>query len=188
MGASASAPTPPSIKAKRDTYNQLKTGSIKTLDQDKLTRISLLLGIFKALNNLYFEELEFADTWVTALNNNPIFGGKSPLIYMVQGGLPAIILVRQLLERSNRPDGPGPIVEELVVEALVVFAPDTEPDRGEDVIHDRCNVSKRGVKEGRQEESTPSGKPLNAMLKAFVFMYKRLAVNRKVVSSNREFR
>ena len=81
-----------------DVYNQLKTGSIKTLDQDKLTRISLLLGIFKALNNLYFEELEFADTWVTALNNNAIFGGKSPLIYMVQGGLPAIILVRQLLE------------------------------------------------------------------------------------------
>ncbi|RPJ81203.1 MAG: DUF2384 domain-containing protein, partial [Acidobacteria bacterium] len=31
-------------------FYQLKRGSKKSLDQDKLTRISLLLGIFKALN------------------------------------------------------------------------------------------------------------------------------------------
>src|SRR5690349_9224459 len=34
-------------------FYELKKGRKKTLDQDKLTRISLLLGIFKALNFLY---------------------------------------------------------------------------------------------------------------------------------------
>src|ERR1700756_1586831 len=34
-------------------YYQLKRGQKKVLDQDKLTRISLLIGTFKALNILY---------------------------------------------------------------------------------------------------------------------------------------
>jgi len=41
----------------------------KTLDQDKLTRVSLLLGIFKALNILYSRRL--ADSWVNLANSNP---------------------------------------------------------------------------------------------------------------------
>jgi len=43
-------------------FYQLKSGQKKTLDQDKLTRISLLLGIFKALHVLYSQKL--ADAWV----------------------------------------------------------------------------------------------------------------------------
>ncbi len=34
-------------------FYQLKQGQKNTLDQDKLTRISLLVGIFRALNVLY---------------------------------------------------------------------------------------------------------------------------------------
>src|SRR5262245_37342522 len=77
-------------------FYQLKRGQKKTLDQDKLTRISLLLGIFKALNILYSRKL--ADSWVTLANSNPMFHGEPPLVYMVKGGVPALVRVRQLLD------------------------------------------------------------------------------------------
>jgi hypothetical protein len=77
-------------------FYQLKRGGRKTLDQDRLTRISLLLGIFKALNILYSQKL--ADAWVTRPNSNPMFAGEPPLAYMVRGGVPALMRVRQLLD------------------------------------------------------------------------------------------
>jgi hypothetical protein len=77
-------------------YYQLKRGQKKTLDQDKLTRISLLLGIFKALNILYSRKL--ADAWITLANSNPMFIGEPPLTYLIRGGVPALMRVRQLLD------------------------------------------------------------------------------------------
>jgi hypothetical protein len=77
-------------------YYQLKKSPRKTLDQDKLTRISLLLGIFRALNVLYRQKL--ADSWVHLPNVNPMFQGEAPLEYMIKGGVPALIRVRQLLD------------------------------------------------------------------------------------------
>ena len=77
-------------------YYELKKRGSKALDQDRLTRISLLTGIFKALNILYSKRL--ADRWVQLPNANPIFAGKPPLAYMIRGGLPAILRVRQLLD------------------------------------------------------------------------------------------
>ena len=77
-------------------YYQLKQGQNKTLDQDKLTRISLLVGTFTALNILYSRKL--ADAWVNLPNSNPMFGGEMPLAYMTKGGVPALMRVRQLLD------------------------------------------------------------------------------------------
>ena len=77
-------------------FYQLKSGHKKTLDQDKLTRISLLLGIFKALNILYSRKL--ADAWVNLPNSNPMFEGEAPLRYVIKGGVPALVRVRQLLD------------------------------------------------------------------------------------------
>jgi len=77
-------------------FYQLKRGHKKTLDQDKLTRISLLLGIFKALNILYSRKL--ADAWVNLPNSNPMFEGEAPLSYVIKGGVPALVRVRQLLD------------------------------------------------------------------------------------------
>jgi Protein of unknown function (DUF2384) len=77
-------------------FYQLKRGDRKALDQDKLTRISLLLGIFRALNILYSRRL--ADAWVTLPNTNPMFQGEPPLTYMIRGGVPAFVRVRQLLD------------------------------------------------------------------------------------------
>ena len=76
-------------------YELKKTGS-RTLDQDRLTRISLLTGIFKALNILYRKKL--ADRWVQLPNSNPMFGGEMPLAYMIKGGVPAMLRVRHLLD------------------------------------------------------------------------------------------
>lgn len=77
-------------------FYQLKRGRKKTLDQDKLTRISLLLGIFKSLNILYSRKL--ADAWVNLPNSNPMFEGEAPLSYLIKGGIPALVRVRQLLD------------------------------------------------------------------------------------------
>jgi hypothetical protein len=77
-------------------YYQLKRGEKKTLDQDKLTRISLLVGIFKALNILYSRKL--ADAWIGLPNSNPMFEGQPPLAYVMKGGIPALLRVRQLLD------------------------------------------------------------------------------------------
>ncbi len=84
------------LKRSAGKASNAKTLDLKTLDQDKLTRVSLLVGIFKALNILYGTRL--ADAWVQLPNTNPIFGGKTPLAYMLKGGVPSMLRVRQLLD------------------------------------------------------------------------------------------
>jgi len=68
----------------------------RVLEVDRLTRISYLLGIYKALHILYGDKL--ADSWMRLPNRNAIFGGKTPLAYLQEGGLPAMQAVRQLLD------------------------------------------------------------------------------------------
>jgi hypothetical protein len=87
----------------RQLLGGMSTGSFyalkkepRTLDQDTLTRISLLIGIFKALNILYSPKL--ADAWITLANSNPIFRGLTPVAYMIQRGQPGMLSVRQLLD------------------------------------------------------------------------------------------
>ena len=77
-------------------YYELKRAPDRVLDVDRLTRVSLLIGIFKALNILHSEAL--ADRWVHLPNTNRIFGGATPLAYMLRGGLPALLTVRRLLD------------------------------------------------------------------------------------------
>ncbi len=77
-------------------FYELKRRAHGTLDQDRLTRISILAGIFKALNILYSKKL--ADHWMQLPNENPMFEGESPLAYMIKGGQPAMLRVRQLLD------------------------------------------------------------------------------------------
>lgn len=77
-------------------FYELKRKARSSLDQDRLTRISVLTGIFKALNILYSKKL--ADRWIQLPNENPMFEGETPLTYIVKGGLPAMLRVRQLLD------------------------------------------------------------------------------------------
>jgi hypothetical protein len=77
-------------------YYELKRHPERTLDVDRLTRMSLLIGIFKALHILHSGEL--ADRWVHLPNSGAIFSGATPLAYMLRGGLPALVTVRRLLD------------------------------------------------------------------------------------------
>ena len=77
-------------------YYALKKGSDRALDEDKLRRISYLIGIFKALNILHGEAL--ADRWMQLPNRNRIFGGTAPLEYLLRGGMPAFATVLRLLD------------------------------------------------------------------------------------------
>src|SRR5580658_9800976 len=67
----------------RSTLYKLKTAA-GTLKQDELTRISYVVGIYKALHILLPDEM--ADQWMTRPNDNPLFRGVTPLNYAVREG------------------------------------------------------------------------------------------------------
>ena len=77
-------------------FYEMKRNPDRVLDVDRLTRVSYLIGIFKALRILHSETL--ADEWVHLPNDNPLFAGETPLAYMMRGGLPAMQQVRRLLD------------------------------------------------------------------------------------------
>ena len=77
-------------------FYEMKRNPDRTLDADRLTRISYLIGIFKALGILHSTAL--ADAWIQLPNTNPLFAGLTPLAYMIGGGLPAMQNVRRLLD------------------------------------------------------------------------------------------
>ena len=77
-------------------YYELKKNRKGLLSQDELTRISLLIGIFKALNILFSPKL--ANQWASRPNSNAMFNNVAPLQVLVRGGVPAMIGVRRLLD------------------------------------------------------------------------------------------
>ena len=77
-------------------FYEMKKNPNRVLDADRLMRVSFLVGIFKALHILHDRSL--ADEWVRIANRNPVFGGQTPLAYMIRGGLPALQTVRRLLD------------------------------------------------------------------------------------------
>jgi len=81
----------------RSTLFAWKKDPATTLPYDTLTRLSLLIGIFKALHILYPDDA-FADGWVKMRNANPLFGNRTPLDVMVEGDVEAIYAVRRLLD------------------------------------------------------------------------------------------
>jgi hypothetical protein len=79
------------------TYHAWKTRPKgKHLDQDTLTRISLVIGIHKALN-IYFGQ-PWADRWITLGNRGPLFSGQAPIDYMLRQGQPGMADVRRMLD------------------------------------------------------------------------------------------
>jgi Protein of unknown function (DUF2384) len=77
-------------------YYEWKKNPSRVLEVDRVTRVSYLVGIYKALHILYGDKL--ADEWINLPNTNPIFGGTTPLAYMLAGGLVAMQTVRKLLD------------------------------------------------------------------------------------------
>ena len=82
----------------RSSVYKLKTAA-GTLRQDELTRISYLIGIYKALHILLPEEL--ADRWMTLPNDHLLFHGQAPIDYLVHAGIPGFQQVRSLLDAAR---------------------------------------------------------------------------------------
>ena len=77
-------------------FYEWKKNPDRVLEVDRITRISYLIGIYKALHILYGDKL--ADEWLGLPNRNAIFAGRTPLAYMLGGGLLAMQTVRKLLD------------------------------------------------------------------------------------------
>ena len=82
----------------RSTMYKLKSAA-GTLRQDELTRISCVVGIYKALHILLPDAL--ADRWITQPNDNLLFRGQAPIDYMVRAGIPGLQRVRSFLDAER---------------------------------------------------------------------------------------
>ncbi len=79
------------------TWGRMKAGAFTgRLDVDKLTRASLIVGIFKALRLLFNRAM--VTNWPTARNTGPIFQGRTPVDFMIEGGIPAMLRTRRYLD------------------------------------------------------------------------------------------
>ena len=67
------------------------------LGRDTLERLSLLLGIYKALQIL-LPQPAAADTWIKRPNSAPPFGGRRALDRMLAGNISDLVAVRQYLD------------------------------------------------------------------------------------------
>jgi len=79
------------------TWNRMKSGQFRgTLDRDKLMRASLIVGIFKGLRLLFNGPLEHG--WPRANNAGPLYQGRTPVDFMIEGGIPAMMRVRDHID------------------------------------------------------------------------------------------
>src|SRR5687767_8656242 len=79
------------------TFHKYKSGDAGVLSFDTLTRISLVLGIYKALHILY-PEPAFADRWMRMPNSHATFGGVTPLELVSDAGIDGLFQIRRLLD------------------------------------------------------------------------------------------
>lgn len=82
----------------RSTMYKLRTAA-GMLRQDELTRISYVVGIYKALHILLPEE--WANRWMTQPNDNILFGGQAPIEFVIRNGIPGLEQVRSLLDAAR---------------------------------------------------------------------------------------
>ncbi len=79
------------------TWGRMKAGTFKgVLDQDKVTRASLLIGLYKGLRLLFNGPLTYG--WPKTANTGPGFNGKNPVQIMCEGGIPAMMKMRQHID------------------------------------------------------------------------------------------
>jgi hypothetical protein len=79
------------------TFHKYKSGDAGVLSFDTLTRVSLALGIYKALQVIYAEPA-FADRWIRMPNANALFGGRTPIAFLADSGIDGLFQVRRLLD------------------------------------------------------------------------------------------
>lgn len=82
------------------TYRRWKRNPDVTLDIGQMERLSLLLGIYSALEIL-LPRKDVAHRWIKMPNNNPLFGGRAPLERMLGGLTQDLLLVRRYLDAER---------------------------------------------------------------------------------------
>jgi hypothetical protein len=70
----------------------------ESLEQDTLVRVSLVIGIYTALNICFSLEQQLADRWITRQNDGLMFSGRTPIEHMLREGLPGMFDVRGMLD------------------------------------------------------------------------------------------
>lgn len=79
------------------TWSRMKAGTFRgALDHDKLTRASLIVGLYKGLRLLFNGPLTFG--WPKTANKGPGFSGRTPVQVMIEGGIPAMLAVRRHID------------------------------------------------------------------------------------------
>jgi hypothetical protein len=81
----------------RSTCHKWRADQRVVLARDQLERVSLVLGIYKALRLLFVDGLE-ALRWLKAGNHNLPFAGRSPLERMLLGSIDDLYAVRRYLD------------------------------------------------------------------------------------------
>jgi hypothetical protein len=79
------------------TWDRIRAGSwAQALSQDQFTRVSALVGIYKALHLLFADDM--ADRWPRLANSGPLFANRSPIEAMIAGGIPLMLEVRRYVD------------------------------------------------------------------------------------------
>jgi len=76
------------------TWDRMAAGKWEqALSQDQLTRVSAIVGTFKALHLLFADDM--ADRWARLRNKGPLFENRTPIEAMIEGGIPTMLDVRR---------------------------------------------------------------------------------------------
>jgi hypothetical protein len=85
------------LTVSNSTWDRIMARSwTSTLNQDQLTRISAMIGIYKGLHLLFADSM--ADRWVNLRNQGPLFANKTPVETMLEGGIPVMLDVRRYVD------------------------------------------------------------------------------------------
>jgi len=79
------------------TWDRIKRGAWdQPLSQDQMTRASAVIGLYKGLHLLFADEM--ADRWPRLANAGPMFGRRSPIEAMIEGGIPVMLDTRRYVD------------------------------------------------------------------------------------------
>jgi uncharacterized protein (DUF2384 family) len=78
------------------SWDRIKGGKDMLLSQDQMTRVSVLVGIYKGLHLLFADGM--ADRWVRLPNKGPMFDRQTPIQAMIENGIPFMLEVRRYID------------------------------------------------------------------------------------------
>ncbi|RZU99624.1 antitoxin Xre-like helix-turn-helix domain-containing protein [Spiribacter vilamensis] len=82
------------------TYRRWRKNDKPNMDASQLERLSLILGIYKALQILLPRQ-DAADSWVNRTNQHPLFAGEPPIQRMKGGQVSDLFVVRSYLDAER---------------------------------------------------------------------------------------